>query len=210
MVATLLQFFVAVPTFQNSTTLTFQVTQIPVTNATAFQIHAVAHSSQSPSTLYTVKAGIQRTVVGDSGHESFRFGLLPLGEFRATPLAHCSCLAGQRMQFCKHVARLLQFCVPDFPHFGAIGDVPPPVHQAAIECERREFIHQTSSHQRKMVPRSVVDLSAELRYQPLLDFGYISPHYAWGIKNYTWSSESDATHGTTYKLVAVLPEAIED
>ena len=81
--------------FEGSGRLGLQVTLIPVTNLTAFQVHAVAHSSELPNTHNTIKAGIQRMIGGDIGHETIRFTLPPLREFWATPIAHCSCLAGQ-------------------------------------------------------------------------------------------------------------------
>lgn len=184
----------------------FQVTLIPAPDATAFQVHAVAHSSESPNKFYTVKAGIQRTLVGTTGLEIVRFTLLPLGEFRATPLSHCSCLAGQRLQFCKHFARLLQFCVPDFPHFGTVGpNVPQAVHDLAVHCERAGALQQTSSHQRNTMPHCNVDFSAEMRLAPLFEFAYINPHYHWGVRGFTWVSD-DAGN---FKLVPGSPDTIE-
>jgi hypothetical protein len=170
----------------------------------------VAHSSESPNQLYTVKAGIQRSLVGRIGHETMHFTLLAMGEFRGTLISHCSCAAGQKLQFCKHLARLLQFCVPDFPHFGAVReDVPTTVHGLAVHCEKGGFIQQTSSHERNNVPRSIVDVTEfkhSFKLIPLLNFGYISPHYAWGVKGYVWESSDEGK----FKIVETAREAIED
>ena len=121
----------------------FQITSITGYPVLVMELHAVAHSSQNPNSLYTVKAGIWRSDAG--------WHFVPLGDFRGSQIAHCSCLAGQKLEQCKHLARLLQYCVLDLvDHFGQIlPDVPSEVHEEARRLAMKGIIHQSSSHQRK-------------------------------------------------------------
>ena len=159
----------------------FQITSITGYPVVVRELHAVAHSSQNPNSLYTVKAGIWQSDAG--------WHFVPLGDFRGSQIAHCSCLAGQKLEQCKHLARLLQYCVPDLvDHFGEIlPDVPAEVHEEARRLELKGIIHQSSSHQRKYMIRSaMVDVSINLSLAPLLQYNYISPHHAWHIKRFSW------------------------
>ena len=131
------------------------------------------------------------------------FQLVSMGDFRGTPLSHCSCMAGQRLQPCKHLARLLQCCIKDFPRLGSVADeVPEPVHSLALQLEQDCTIFQTSSHQRRVVPVSKVNLETQERIE-LAAHGYISPHYTMSIARFCWN---ESTPGV-FTLVPSPPTA---
>ena len=154
----------------------------------AYQINACARSTENPGREYVVRVGLRKGPL-------YGFTLMPMPDWCPRSVKWCSCEVGLQNKMCKHATTALLYCQLDTNRMGRVGaKVPVEVHTLANDLEKQGRIHQTSLIQRsRNVTRFKVNVPTDIR--PLVNFGYISPHYTtWCLDGYQWVVRDGVFH----------------